>query len=82
METIIQEPFELRFDNEAMIIMNGIEVLQTEELVKINEEGNRALLRVVIPAELAVEKTFKITITAFSEQLIDNDFQQFDYENN
>jgi hypothetical protein len=82
METIIQEPFELRFYNQASTIMNGIEVIQTEELVIINDEGDRALLRVVIPAELAMEKTFKITITAYSEQLLDNDFQQIDYKNN
>ena len=82
METIIQEPFELRFDNEASTIMNGIEVIQTEELVKINEEGDQALLRVVIPAELAMEKTFKITITAYDDQMLDNDYQQIDYKNN
>jgi hypothetical protein len=82
METIITEPFELRFDTEASTIMNGIEVFQTEEFVKINEEGDLALLRVIIPTELAIEKTFKITITAFSDQILENGFQEIDYMNN
>jgi hypothetical protein len=81
-ETIIQEPFELRFDNEASTIMNGKKVVQTEEQVKINEEGDRALLRLIIPAELAMEKTFKITITTYDDQILDNDFQDMDYSNN
>ena len=82
METITQEPFELRFDTEDLTIMNGIEVFQTEEFVKINEEGDQALLRVIIPAEFAIEKTYKITITACSDQILENDFQQIDYMNN
>jgi hypothetical protein len=81
-ETIIQEPLELRFDNEASTIMNGKKVVQTEEQVKINEEGDRALLRLIIPAELAMEKTFKITITTYDDQILDNDFQDMDYSNN
>ena len=82
METIITEPFELRFDTEASTIMNGIEVFQTEEFVKINEEGDLALLRVIIPTEIAIEKAFKITITACNDQILENDFQQIDYMNN
>jgi hypothetical protein len=81
-ETIIQEPFELRFGNEASTIMNGKKVVQTEELVKINEDGDRALLRFVIPAELAMEKTFKITITTYGDEILDNDFQNTDKLNN
>ena len=82
METIITEPFELRFDTEASTIMNGIEVFQTEEFVKINEDGDLALLRVIIPTELAIEKTFKITITACNDHIFENDFEQIDYMNN
>ena len=82
METIITEPFELRFDTEASTIMNGIEVFQTEEFVKINEEGDLALLRIIVPTELAIEKTFKITITACDDEIFENDFQQIDYINN
>ena len=82
METIITEPFELRFDTEASTIMNGIEVFQTEEFVKINEDGDLAVLRVIIPTELAIEKTFKITITACNDQILENDFEQIDYMNN
>ena len=82
METVIQEPFELKFATEAVTIMNGIEVFQTEEFVNINEEGDQALLRVVIPSELAIEKTFKITITSFNDQIFENDSQQIDYMNN
>ena len=82
METLIQEPFKIRFDTEASTIMNGIEVFQTEEFVKINEEGDLALLRVIVPTELAIEKTFKITITACNDQILENDFQQIDYMNN
>ena len=82
METIFMEPFELRFDTEASTIMNGIEVFQTEEFVKINEEGDLALLRIIVPTELAIEKTFKITITACDDEIFENDFQQIDYINN
>lgn len=74
-ETIIQEPFELKFCSEASTIMNGEIVIQTEELVKINEEGDRALLRLIVPAKLAMEKTFKITIASYGDQILDNDFQ-------
>lgn len=74
-ETIIQEPFELKFCSEASTIMNGEIVIQTEELVKINEEGDRALLRLIVPAKLAMEKTFKIAITSYGDQILDNDFQ-------
>ena len=81
-ETIVQEPFELRFINEASTIMDGKKVIQTGELVKINEEGDRALLRLIIPAELAMEKTFKITISTYGDQILDNDFQDMDYWNN
>jgi hypothetical protein len=81
-DTIIQEPFELRFFNEASTILDGKKVIQTGELVKINEEGDRALLRLIIPAELAMEKTFKITITTYDDQILDNDFQNIDYWNN
>jgi hypothetical protein len=81
-ETIVQEPFELKFDNETLKIMDGKKIIQTEELVKINEEGDRALLRLLIPAELAMEKTFKITITTYDDQILDNDFQNTDYRNN
>ena len=82
METIITEPFELRFDTEASTIMNGIEVFQTEEFVKINEEGDLALLRIIVPTELAIEKTFKITITACGDHILENSFQQIDHMNN
>ena len=82
METIFTEPFEIRFDTEASTIMNGIEVFQTEEFVKINEEGDLALLRIIVPTELAIEKTFKITITACDDEIFENDFQQIDYMNN
>jgi hypothetical protein len=81
-ETIIQEPFELKFFSEASTIMNGQEAFQTEELVKINEEGDRALLRLIVPAKLAMEKTFKITITTYDDQMLDNDFQNIDHLNN
>ena len=81
-ETVIQEPFKLRFDNEASTIMNGKKVVQTEEQVKINEEGDRALLRLIIPVELSMEKTFKITITTNDDQILDNDFQNVDCLNN
>jgi hypothetical protein len=81
-DTIIQEPFELRFFNEASTILDGKKVIQTGERVKINEEGDRALLRLIIPAELAIEKTFKITITTYGDQILDNDFQNIDYWNN
>lgn len=81
-ETMIQEPFELKFCSESSTIMNGKIVIQTEELVKINEEGDRALLRLIVPAKLATEKTFKITITACDDQMLDNDFQNIDNLNN
>lgn len=81
-ETIIQEPFELKFFSEASTIMNGQEAFQTEELVKINEEGDRALLRLIVPAKLAMEKTFKITITSYGDQMLENDFQNIDHLNN
>ena len=81
-ETIIQEPLELRFDNEASTIIDGKRVVQTEEQVKINEEGDRALLRLIIPVELSMEKTFKITITTNDDQILDNDFQNVDCLNN
>lgn len=81
-ETIIQEPIELRFGNEASTIMNGKKVVQIEELVKINGDGDRALLRFTIPAELAMEKTFKITIKTSDDQIVENDFQNKDYWNN
>ena len=82
MEAIIQEAFELRFYTEASTTMNGIEVFQTEEFVKINKEGDLALLKVIVPTELAIEKTFKITITACGDEIFENDFQQIDYMNN
>ena len=82
METVITEPFELRFDTETSTTMNGIEVFRTEEFVKINEEGDLALLRIIVPTELAIEKTFKITITACDDEIFENDFQQIDYMNN
>jgi hypothetical protein len=81
-ETIIQEPIELRFGNEASMIMDGKKVVQTEELVKINVDGDQALLRFMIPAELAMEKTFKITIKTYDDQILENDFQNKDYLNN
>ena len=81
-ETIIQEPIELRFGNEASTIMNGKKVVQIEELVKINGDGDRALLRFTIPAELAMEKMFKITIKTSDDQIVENDFQNKDYWNN
>jgi hypothetical protein len=81
-ETIIQEPFELKFCSEASTIMNGKKVIQTEELVKINEEGDRALLRLIVPAKLAIEKTFKITITSYDDQMLDNDLKNIDHLNN
>jgi len=82
MDTILTEPFELIFDTEASTIMNGIEVFQTEEFVKINEDGDLALLRVIIPTELAIEKTFRITITACDDQILEDDFEKIDYMNN
>ncbi len=81
-ETILQEPIELRFGNEALMIMDGKKVVQTEELVKINGDGDQALLRFIIPAELAMEKTFKITIKTYDDQILENDFQNKDYWNN
>jgi hypothetical protein len=81
-ETIIQEPLVLRFDNESSTVINGQRVVQTEEQVKINEEGDRAFLRLIIPVELSTEKTFKITITTYDDQILDNDFQNVDCLNN
>jgi hypothetical protein len=57
-------------------------VFQIDELVKINEEGDRAFLRLTVPAQLAMEKTFKISITTYDDQMLDNDLQNIDHLNN
>jgi xylose isomerase len=81
-ETIIQEPIELKFDVKAATMMNGEEVFQIEELVKINEMGEHAFFCLTVPAELAKTKTFKLTITTYGDQILEKDLKNKDYWNN
>lgn len=81
-ETIIQEPFELKFFSDAFTIMNGQKAFQTEELVKINDEGDLAFLKLTVPANLALEKTFKITITSCNDLILNDDCHNIAHLNN
>jgi hypothetical protein len=58
----MQKTIELKFDSKAAVVMKGRKVFCIEEFIKINEKGDQGLLTLVVPAEHARTKTFKLAI--------------------
>lgn len=77
-ETIVQEPFELKFGSRAATIMNGKRVFQIEERVKVNENGDCGFLNLTVPAQLAKTKTIRLKITTDCEQKLEKVFKNTD----
>jgi hypothetical protein len=85
----MQQTIELKFDAKAIVMIKGRKVFQIEQFVKVNEKGDQALLSLVVPAEHARTKTFKLTVdvedapaveikTEFNT--IDTGMNSFDFE--
>jgi hypothetical protein len=77
-ETIIQEPFELKFGSRTATIINGKKVFKIEERVKVNENGDCGFLNLTVPAQLAKTKTIRLKITADSAQKLEKGLQSND----
>lgn len=77
-ETVIQEPFELKFGSRTATVMNGKRVFQIEERVKVNENGDCGFLNLTVPAQLAKTKTIRLKITTESDQKFEKSFQKID----
>jgi len=74
----MQQTVELKFDAKAFVMMKGRKVVQIEQFIKINENGDRALLTLVVPAEHAKTKTFKLTIDVDDSPIVKNNFNAVD----
>lgn len=68
----MQETIELKFDAKSIVMMKGRKVFRIEEFVKVNENGDQALLSLVVPAKYARTKTFKFTVDVEDVQTLKN----------
>jgi hypothetical protein len=69
----MQKTIELKLNAKDIIMMNGRNIYNIEQFVKINEKGDQVFLNLVVPAEYVRTNSLKLTIDVADIEIIRND---------